>query len=376
MSQSGAARDPYLIKSVVHASRLIGAFQAPGEVLRLADLVDRTSLSRGIVFRLLYTLERCGAIDKTSTNQYRLAVGQPGRRRWKIGYAASGNEDPFVREVSDSLRFAAEHNEEIEFFMLDNRLSATTTIRNADRLVREHVHLAIEYQCDDLITAQTASKFNKAGIPVIAINNPLPRAFYFGADNYAAGLMGGRSLGRWSAEHWGGSVDEILLIDLNRAGAIPRSRLTGTIDGIAEVLRRRNVPVVHLDGDGDYEKSWHAARLYVKSTKARRTLISGINDTSVLGALRAYEEAGRHGDTAAVGQNCTSEAREELRRPGSLLIGSVAYFPDEYGKALIRLCLDILNHRFVPPAVFARHQLLTPKNVDRIYLRDRIRELP
>ena len=95
-----------------------------------------------------------------------------------------------------------------------------------------------------------------------------------------------------------------------------------------------------------------------------------MNDNSALGALRAYEEVGSLSLCAVMGQNGSPEARQEMRHSGSRLIGSVAYFPETYGEALMQLAVEILNRRFVPPAVFTKHQLLTPKNVDRVYPND------
>ena len=37
--------------------------------------------------------------------------------------------------------------------------------------------------------------FQRAGIPVIAVDIPLPGATFFGADNYRAGRMAGEALG-------------------------------------------------------------------------------------------------------------------------------------------------------------------------------------
>jgi ribose transport system substrate-binding protein len=56
--------------------------------------------------------------------------------------------------------------------------------------------------------------------------------------------------------------------------------------------------------------------------------------------------------------------------PHTRLIGSVAYFPEKYGEGLIRLALDILAKKAVPPAVFIKHRLLTPENVDHLYSND------
>jgi ribose transport system substrate-binding protein len=71
-----------------------------------------------------------------------------------------------------------------------------------------------------------------------------------------------------------------------------------------------------------------------------------------------------------MGQNASLEARNELRKPGTRLIGSVAYFPELYGEALTTLSLDILWQKPVPPAVFVKHQIVSRENVDRLYPND------
>jgi len=40
------------------------------------------------------------------------------------------------------------------------------------------------------------------------------------------------------------------------------------------------------------------------------------------------------------------------------------------GDGLVRLALDILAQRPVPPALFIRHHLVTPENVDHFYPND------
>lgn len=68
-----------------------------------------------------------------------------------------------------------------------------------------------------------------------------------------------------------------------------------------------------------------------------------------------------------MGRNAVIEARNELRQPRTRLIGSVGYFPERYGDQLVQLTLSILQKKPVPSAVFVKHQLITPKNVDLIY---------
>lgn len=73
---------------------------------------------------------------------------------------------------------------------------------------------------------------------------------------------------------------------------------------------------------------------------------------------------------AVMGQNASPEGRSELRAPGTRLIGSVAFFPERYGEELMRVALEILAHRPTPPAVFVKHQLITPETVDHFYPND------
>jgi ribose transport system substrate-binding protein len=61
--------------------------------------------------------------------------------------------------------------------------------------------------------------------------------------------------------------------------------------------------------------------------------------------------------------------------PKSRFLGSVTYFPEHYGADLIRVSIDILSHRPVPPAVFVEHKLITPDSVDHYYPNDAVTKL-
>src|SRR5499425_3658744 len=233
MSPTSLSRDRYLVKSIVHSSQLLGAFHAAGEALPLKEIASRSGLPKTMVFRLLYTLEKCGMVDKVGQNLYQSRVRPWKQRLYRLGYAAQGTDYQFSREVSSSLQRAAAA-EGIELISLDNRYSAKIAQRNADILVREKVDLAIEFQTDEHVAPIVAAKYRAAGIPLIAIDIPHPGATYYGANNYEAGLIGGRYLGRWVKERWHSEVDEIVLLELARAGNLPKMRLTGVLVGMKE----------------------------------------------------------------------------------------------------------------------------------------------
>jgi ribose transport system substrate-binding protein len=346
------------------------SFQSAGDVLRLRDVVARTGFSKGMCFRLLYTLHQCGFLDKVGENHYRLASEVRRRRLYRIGYAAQGQDTSFDKEVRLGLERAAER-EHVELIVVDNRYQPKIALRSADYLIKEQVDLVIEFQTDELIAAAIASKYLEANIPFIAIDIPHPGATYFGANNYQAGLMAGHYLGRWAKKHWNGEVDEILLVELHRAGSLPKARMRGMASGVAEVLRLAGrCRTLSIDGDGQFQTTLERVRKHLRESKARRVLVGTANDSSALGALRAFEEAGRAQDCAIVGQNAEPEARAELRSSNTRLIASVAFFPEKYGDGLLRLALDIMARKAVPPAVFTTHQVITPENVDHFYPND------
>jgi ribose transport system substrate-binding protein len=164
-----------------------------------------------------------------------------------------------------------------------------------------------------------------------------------------------------------------VLLALERAGSLPKMRLTGMLVGMKETCPAlENCQVSYLDGDGKLGESFEAMRRHLRTSRSRRFLIGAINDPSALGALRALHEAGRSESCAVMGQNASPEGRAELRTPGTRLIGSVAYFPEKYGAEILAVALDILHRRSVPPAVFVKHQLVTPETVDHIYPNDHL----
>jgi ribose transport system substrate-binding protein len=366
------SRDRYLVKSVVHASRLLSAFRTSGEALPLREIAGRSGLPKSMSFRLLYTLERCGMVEKVGENLYRSCLRPFKQKLYRLGYAAQGTDYQFSKEVSAGLQRAAQA-EGIELICVDNRYNAKIAQRNADVLVREKVDLVIEFQTDEHVAPIVAAKYREANIPLIAIEVPHPGATYFGANNYEAGLIGGRYLGRWAKQHWQGQVDEIILMALARAGGLPKMRLTGMLVGLKEIIPAlENTRVTFLDGDGIFSQSLDVVRRHLRANRSRRLLVGAINDPSAIGALRAFQEAGRAEACAIMGQNASPEGRAELRRQGTRLVGSVAYFPEKYGAAIVGVALDILHHRPVPPAVFAKHELVTPENVNHVYPNDEL----
>jgi hypothetical protein len=145
--------------------------------------------------------------------------------------------------------------EHVDLITVNNRYSAREAVRNADLLIKERVDLVLEYQTHELVAPVIASKFLEANTPVIAIEVPHPGAAYFGANNYKAGLIGGKALGRWARERWQGKADQIIMLELPIAGSLLELQIIGLMDGLrAELPLAVSIPVARLDGSGDVEQ--------------------------------------------------------------------------------------------------------------------------
>ena len=346
---------------------MLKAFSDEEERLTLAEISARTKIEKTIVFRLVHTLEEEGLLRKVDARSFCLNVRLMSGKRIRVGYAAQSSNSPFSAAVSDSLRRAAEKNN-VDLIQVDNHYSARAALKAAERLIAEQVDIAIEFQTYAKVASLISALFQTTGIPLIAVEIPHPGATFYGVDNYNVGRLAGQALVRWAKKNWQGKAEQLLLLGLEIAGPLPQLRLSG-----AEAVIRETLPAisrVSLDTRGEFHRSFETIRKHLRLKSALKTLIVGVNDPAVLGALRAFEEAGRSEYCVAVGLGAIPEARAELRRPGSRLIGSIAFFPEHYGENLLRLAVDLLHKKHVPPAVYARHQMVTRQLVNQFYPMD------
>ena len=355
------------MKSLIRACQILKVFHDQSECLRLSDVVARTGLHKTTALRMLSTLVACDLLVRVGETKYKLGIRPLGRRRYRFGYGMQSAEFGFSRAVTESLQRSASMVD-IDLLVLDNQDSPKVALRNADTFVRERVDLVVESQTDIRIAGQICSRFGEASIPVIALEIPHPRTVFYGANNSQAGLIAGRYLARWAEAHWQGHADELLLLELPKAGQVPNARILGSMLGVLERLvwlSERQIKILRTSGH--YENTVALTRSYLRRSRAEKILVAAINDPCALGALQAFRDAGREEHCAIVGQNASAEAHAELARKGSRLIGSVGYFPERYGEGVIPLALDLLAGKPVPRATFIRHEMVTSANLRAFY---------
>jgi len=347
----------YLIPILSKALDVMELLQAERAPMSLETVYQRTRFSKTSVYRILQTLLHRGYVARSGDGLYRI-VSLPLKLRF--GFASQSAEMPFSQAVTQSLQSAAAASG-VDLLILDNQYDAATALKNAEEFVRSRIDLVIEFQVEQQVAPVIADRIAAAGIPLIAVDIPHPHAIYFGVDNYRVGYDAGLLLAQHAIDHWTGQLDWVLGLDIEGAGPLVQSRITGAFEGIRS--RIDGVPVesfVRIDGRGMHEKSHRIVLDFLKRhPNEERILVAAATDTSALGALQAVQELNRAKQVAIVGQDCIPEAVEEMRKPGSPLVGSVSHEVNEYGPRIIELGLGLLRGRSVPPYNYVIHKLVT-----------------
>ena len=357
MASKVKSRRLYLIPVLTKALDILELLRAENQPMVLETIHRRTKISKTTVYRILKTLVHRGYVAQTADRQYR-HVARP--KKLRFGFGSQSAEMPFSVAVADSLRGAAV-TVGVDLMVLDNRYDAETAKDNAEMFIRESVDIIIEFQIDEHAAPVIADKIAEAKIPLIAVDIPHPHAVYFGVDNYRVGREAGELLAEFAINHWNGKMDWMIGLDIQEAGPLVQSRITGAFESVK--VRLPNLPVesfVRIDGRGMRDKSYKAVLEFLnRHPKDKYILIAAANDTSALGAIAAVRELRREKNVAVVGQDCLDEMVAEMQRPGSPAIASISHEAGLYGPRLIDIGLALLRGEKVAPYNYVEHRAVT-----------------
>lgn len=353
--------DPYLIEAAVKVLDVLELFRTREEI-RLTDVVQELGLIKSTAFRLLYTLEHKGYVERTPGGRtYRR------RRRFRIGMASIAKSIPFVAEIEQG--FEAECRQGgFELLLRHHEFDPKRLLQNVDELLEAGIAVLVCYNPDEHLSHVIADRCAQASIPIIAITFPVPGARLFGINNYRAGLAGGVGLGEEIVRRWGGVLDYAVVIDIPENSPAQQARITGMIDGLRqnitlndECVLHRRIDRRHMDAEQLMGQILHEKR------KARRIAVLSYNDVNALGAVSAVNAAHRSDHVLILSQGGAADVREELRRPASPLWGTVAHFPERFGPKLVRLIRQVVNGDTVPATTYSEHIVLTRANLALYY---------
>ncbi len=289
---------------------------------------------------------------------------------YTIGFANLTEDIVFTQLVRESIEEAAAEAGNIELILADNQLDGATALANAENFLTQGVDGVIEFQTDEAFGNVIMSRFRAEGVPVIAIDIPMPGATFFGADNYFAGELAGTALAEWANENWDGAVDYLLVLELPQSGPIPAARMQGQVDGVQNNLETPVVEenVIFLDSKNTQEESFEVTTdTLANIPEGSNVLAVTINDGSALGVIAAFETADREEELMVVGQGADPSGQEAMIAENSRYLGATGYFPETYGDTLIPTMISLLECEPVDPAVYQEHVFITADNVCEFY---------
>jgi ribose transport system substrate-binding protein len=273
------------------------------------------------------------------------------------------------REVRESFTLAV-RTYPIDLVFYDNQRDAQQALANAENAARRKVDLYIQYLDEPATNVKIGQRLRAAGIPVLAINTPVPDAPLYTLDNQAAGRIAGEALSEYGAKTWRGLPTIGVVIGNLRA---QEYRVPERAQGASEGLKRHlpALKITALETQGNPAQVGPLLAKVLAGHPATKVLIAAMDDASALAAKSALDSAGRLADGAIVGQGVdrsvhggTNERKEiDPSNRGSIVIGSVAFYLDRYGYEILPIAMRMLRRETVAPRTVTPHRLVTAANV-------------
>lgn len=360
------ARRRYTLGTLEKGLKVLDLLERASGALRIQEIVQTSGMERGGVFRILSTLLEAGYVERMSDKRYRAVFR---RKRIRVGFLAPRSLNPFRRDVIRGIKQGAV-SASLELVMMDSgEDDPDSYLANVQAFAEAKVDLVIAFLTPDRFAHLLSEQLAAIGLPVIAVETPIPGAVFFGGNNFRAGFLAGNALGAYARDYWKRGFDQLVLVESSSVAAAIQARLSGAVAGVRDVLGEiAEDKIVHLDGLAHHDASRAAVeKLFRSVPTTTHTLIAAFNDPSASGVVEAIRTASRQRFAVVVGQNATTESRVEICRGDSPLIASVAYFPEKYGERVVKLALALLNREQTPLAVYTEHVLLNHQNIAHYY---------
>jgi len=299
--------------------------------------------------------------------------GLPGEGK-KLGFANIFATQPFCISVENNIIYQAKLAGFVEddMIIMDNQYDSVIGLKNADIMLSKRPHFFIEFQADSKVNNIVAQKFTAAGIPLLAIDVPVPGAPFMGVNNWQAAVMAGKHAAKLVKEQWGGwdAVDLCVLLQMPAGGEVTMLRSEGFAAALVDEFgAEAEDKIVRTDGGmGQSEQAKQAMDdVLAAHPAAKKMVLTSINEQTMAGAIASLQTAGRWDadDTIIMTQGCDELGQSQIR--DGLTDGSIAYFPEKYGEYVIPAMCSILQGQPVPPYIYVENVVITQDNISTYY---------
>lgn len=273
-----------------------------------------------------------------------------------FGYSGMDMDNPYFETLELSIQTALE---EEGHRILTKDPGADPELQNEQiqELINAQVDAVFLSPVDQEKVTPALEALEEAGIPVINVDTKVKDTeridAFVGSDNRNAGYVCGKDLKERCPE--GGKVVILECPSINSVN----ERITGFEEAIAnsgfEVLGR-------VDVEADSEKAKVSMQTFLQEHPEIDAVMCG-NDPIALGALAAVKEAGRT-DLLIYGIDGSPEAKAEIAKEGSQLIGTGAQSPINIGKSAVKTAIAILEEKDYKKEILEETFLIKRENVE------------
>jgi ribose transport system substrate-binding protein len=300
-------------------------------------------------------------------------AGAHAQQRYTVAFANITDEPGVTvegtgftgRDVRESFLLAARRFP-VDLVFYDNHRSNAQALVNAEDAIKKKVDLYILYHHDAPTCAAIGERLKAAGIPVLAVNAPVPGAPLYTLDNLAAGRIAGEALGEFAARNWRTQAKLAVVVG-------PLDGQANRVQGVVEGLKRHlaGIRVITLDTQGNVAQVAPLLGKILAGHPGAKILVAASDDATALAAKSALETAGRLPDASIVSHGVDRSIhggindRKEIdpTNRGSIVIGSVAFYLDRLGYDVLPLAMRMLRGESVPQRTATSHKLITAANV-------------
>jgi ribose transport system substrate-binding protein len=288
----------------------------------------------------------------------------------KIGYMDPWGSNPFAITIREGFEdLADEYGFEVVY--CDTGFKPEKAIECAEQVASQDPDFVHAGNWQGGAAPALMKTLDEARIP--ANNNDVshPNGIFVGADNYSAGLIGGRAAGEFAKETWNCEDVWLFMGENLEEGEAADLRLTGFADGVQEVcgvlpedqISRERMAAGTGDQALTVTTDWLTAH-----PQAEHVLAVTYDDERSSGVAKAFTAAGR--DAYAIGMTCDTVGLETVRQSTpseNHFLGCVAFFPEKYPELFVSTAQDVLEGKPVPNEVHVDHEFIDHDNVGEYY---------
>ncbi len=339
---------------------------------RTKGLTNRTRrwLALGIVPILF--LAACGG-ESGATDTSGSVSASESSESVLVGYISMGESDPFINEVSASIRDEVAKIGGVTLVECDAQFLPDKALECAAALKAQGVASVINWQADEAASSNVCDAYGN--LPTVAIDVPQApcEKIFIGADNYAAGIIGGEGLGNFVLKQFDCQYDAYVSIDIPSIPSVNGPRAGGNKEGFEKICGpmpdSKYISIDAFQGGPDQPENTRRqfTDILTALPDAKVILVaSPSGDPMAVAAFNAGIAAGRTKDIWMSSQGADGSSRPFIRESPQW-VGAVAYFPERYGELVVPAAIKLAKGESVPTQDLMVHEFVTIDNIDSFY---------